>query len=428
MKQGILLLLIIFQISLITAQNLIPNGSFEDYKSCNLNVQEAVKDAAPWYVAGGTPDAYQFNCNNPSLYESPVHRPYEGDVFIAIGGVPWKGGHLFGEGIAVEFTSPLEAGKNYLLELQVKGFRFNGTNQSPRNQCKTSPRRQFNIYLAQDSFKINHQFLNNELLHSSCNGELIYADSSELIMPSYKGINNNLYTEESEEVEWQKVTVCINAKGGERFIGITFRLGEYSLPNDCQGVADVFAGHYLNLDDISLVEFPDETIYQTIAICRDELNEIRLKDLVDTKFENAEFRWEDGTITDTRTISNGTNEHIEILWNCQIVPFYLTLVEEDCKTYINMPTAFSPNNYDGINDEIKPFINNYWEITNYEYQIYNRWGQLLFKTTDYEKAWNGLVNGKMSNQGVYVWQVKYEQNEDGQLKSYVKSGDFTLMK
>jgi gliding motility-associated-like protein len=67
-----------------------------------------------------------------------------------------------------------------------------------------------------------------------------------------------------------------------------------------------------------------------------------------------------------------------------------------------VPTAFTPNN-DGLNDTIYPVSVGIKRI-NY-FSIFNRWGQLVFKTTADRHGWDGNINGKQQGSGVYVWMV-----------------------
>ncbi len=73
------------------------------------------------------------------------------------------------------------------------------------------------------------------------------------------------------------------------------------------------------------------------------------------------------------------------------------------ETFIELPTTFSPNN-DGINDIV--YVEG-WGIRELLYfQIYNRWGELLFETTNIEEGWNGYFNGVLQNNDIYVYKVK----------------------
>jgi gliding motility-associated-like protein len=75
---------------------------------------------------------------------------------------------------------------------------------------------------------------------------------------------------------------------------------------------------------------------------------------------------------------------------------------------IYIPNAFTPNN-DGLNDlfEIKGF-NNCEDI---EFKIYNRWGEVIFKTNDINDYWDGTYQGQKVEGGVYVYELRGETFE-----------------
>jgi gliding motility-associated-like protein len=50
------------------------------------------------------------------------------------------------------------------------------------------------------------------------------------------------------------------------------------------------------------------------------------------------------------------------------------------------------------------------DLSNYNLAIYNRWGEKVFETKDYTKGWDGKVNGKLSETGVYVWLCKFKKS------------------
>jgi len=89
-----------------------------------------------------------------------------------------------------------------------------------------------------------------------------------------------------------------------------------------------------------------------------------------------------------------------------------------------LPTAFSPNG-DNKNDYFRPRS---ICIKSLELKIYNRWGNLVFETTDVNtKGWDGstIKGGKEANQEVFVYQVIATMN-DG--KVHDLKGNVTLMR
>jgi gliding motility-associated-like protein len=86
-----------------------------------------------------------------------------------------------------------------------------------------------------------------------------------------------------------------------------------------------------------------------------------------------------------------------------------------------LPTAFSPNN-DGNNDILNVYgIQN---ASSYEFEVYNRWGQQLFYSTDKTQGWDGTYNNEPSAVGVYAYRYNIVING----KVYIKNGSFTLLR
>jgi len=78
--------------------------------------------------------------------------------------------------------------------------------------------------------------------------------------------------------------------------------------------------------------------------------------------------------------------------------------------YIAVPNAFTPNN-DGINDYLYPL--NALKADNLEFNVYNRFGQRIFHTTDWTKKWDGTLNGRLQSADTYVWTLRYTNHDTG---------------
>lgn len=85
-----------------------------------------------------------------------------------------------------------------------------------------------------------------------------------------------------------------------------------------------------------------------------------------------------------------------------------------CETFIDLepievfegvqivPNVFTPNG-DGINDE---FVVQLGPIEQYHLLIYNRWGRLVFETTNSSEYWDGSYKGKAVSEGVYTYRLE----------------------
>jgi gliding motility-associated-like protein len=68
-----------------------------------------------------------------------------------------------------------------------------------------------------------------------------------------------------------------------------------------------------------------------------------------------------------------------------------------------VPTAFSPNG-DGKNDQLT-FIAAGMTSVDF-FNVYNRYGQLVFHSTSMRQGWDGTLNGSVQSTGTYVWMIK----------------------
>jgi gliding motility-associated-like protein len=77
-------------------------------------------------------------------------------------------------------------------------------------------------------------------------------------------------------------------------------------------------------------------------------------------------------------------------------------VDELCKAEVFIPNAFTPNS-DNLNDTYKPIFKTK-NLLQYEFKIFDSWGNEVFTSTDPTKAWDA----KNSSLGVYVVLVNYQ--------------------
>jgi len=79
--------------------------------------------------------------------------------------------------------------------------------------------------------------------------------------------------------------------------------------------------------------------------------------------------------------------------------------QKDCLEGFFIPNAFTPNN-DGKNDYFKPEV--LGNIDRYQFAIFNRWGQAIFKSTNPAQGWDGTLKGELQPAGTYVWICTYQ--------------------
>ena len=96
-------------------------------------------------------------------------------------------------------------------------------------------------------------------------------------------------------------------------------------------------------------------------------------------------------------------------------------IQARVSTLFDVPSAFSPNG-NGINDKI--FVKGFG-IKKINWNIYNRWGTLMFSTNDVTEGWDGRFKGEIQPQDVYHYTLTVEFFDD---KKDGKTGDITLLR
>jgi gliding motility-associated-like protein len=118
----------------------------------------------------------------------------------------------------------------------------------------------------------------------------------------------------------------------------------------------------------------------------------------------------DYTLTRTDTVSS-----------CQIADIYHIVVSND--VVVAIPLAFTPNN-DGLNDYLRIEHGAGLKTFNY-FKLFNRWGKIVFETTDVNAAWDGKYNNLDQEVDSYTYLIDYITFKDEHIK---KTGSVILLR
>lgn len=96
-------------------------------------------------------------------------------------------------------------------------------------------------------------------------------------------------------------------------------------------------------------------------------------------------------------------------FSCGIDTLFKSITITECDSALNecklhFPSAFTPNG-DGLNDQIYPLTDCSFE--DLEFQVFNRWGQVVYRTKSQIDKWDGRYKGADCATGVYLYLVKY---------------------
>ena len=88
---------------------------------------------------------------------------------------------------------------------------------------------------------------------------------------------------------------------------------------------------------------------------------------------------------------------------------------------IFIPNAFSPNN-DGNNDVFEIYGAGVKSVI---LQVFNRWGEKVFESSDQFHGWDGTYKGILQDPGVFVYHAQINFLDNTQIE---KSGSVTLVR
>lgn len=90
------------------------------------------------------------------------------------------------------------------------------------------------------------------------------------------------------------------------------------------------------------------------------------------------------------------------------------------ETVIDMPNAFAPN---GNNNVFKASKRGIAQLKSFN--IYNRWGNKVFSTTNIDEGWDGTFNGEPQPLGVYLYTIEAVSDNGA---PFIKQGNVTLLR
>jgi trimeric autotransporter adhesin len=108
---------------------------------------------------------------------------------------------------------------------------------------------------------------------------------------------------------------------------------------------------------------------------------------------------------------------------CRDTTFKTVHVGEDLIYYV--PNAFSPDG-DEFNNVFKPVLTSGFDVNSYHLSIFNRWGELIFESLNYEEGWDGTYHNEKLLDGTYIWKIKVKNLSND--KKTELDGHVTLLK
>jgi len=405
---GSLLTIFFLMGSIVKGQNLIPNGGFENPRIFDCNDISNASNTIGNFFNTWYGNAWVYSDLCPSLFDKN-HRqyrwrysiPYAGKANAQLFVSSWDDGVFTPFGVATPLTQELEANEWYYLEMYVRNRGRNIYTDDERD-CVASPAPQLQFYLSDEPIEIRIEADGTKLIDSyASSGYLAAQDSS-----------SHLQT--LQEQAWTRIATCFQARGGESHLAISPPLGTFNYASGCEATdsSNVYYSAFYELDEVLLLKIPEQ-VDALVEICQNESDTVFLDRLI--PFANAKFSWPDGRQDAQRIIQQGGNYPIRVDLPCKRFELNLEVLGNDCSSKVFIPNAFTPNG-DGINDEFGVSFQAFWPVNFYHFQVFNRWGNLVFESFRSSESWDGRIHGKAAPRGLYVWTLDFRlESPDSQL-------------
>jgi gliding motility-associated-like protein len=166
---------------------------------------------------------------------------------------------------------------------------------------------------------------------------------------------------------------------------------------------------------------PDPIAEKQVKICLKKTSEASIQAM-----ELKEYQWLPVNFTGNPFITSTPGTYYLIGTTLDGCPVQDTVkVKRQCDPELYVPTAFSPDG-DGKNDFFQVFGQ---EITEFDIKIFDRWGEIIYHSTNYRFNWDGTYKGQIVPIGTYPYVITWSGvtfEEETVSKTF--AGDVTVVR
>jgi len=183
--------------------------------------------------------------------------------------------------------------------------------------------------------------------------------------------------------------------------------------------------------DIIQLELADLPMPEDMVILEDttivEFTSLTLNTFLDTS--EWDLMWLPSAIFDCDTCPEATliaAEDTEVILQVSHISgcnytFAFDLTIERAPTFVHAPNVFNPSGRSNSEWTIYTSLN----IEIQECTVYDRWGNVMYRSTSTIPTWDGMTNGQYCETGVYVYMIKYSDTSGD---DHVIAGNLTLLR
>ena len=248
------------------------------------------------------------------------------------------------------------------------------------------------------------------------------------------------------EVDWQAVPACAGQADGSldlSALGGALPL-QYALDGTSFSEVHFFGGlpagaAILYIKDangcVSTLDFSiDQTgplqvvVTDTILSCTDPQTTVRLE-LLSGDPAQVRYQWDDGFEGAERLVTSPGLYSVQVSDECSSLqlPVQVRFEREIAGDLFYVPNVFSPNG-DGHNDLFAAQAGRDVQVETYQLDLFDRWGNLIFRSEDAGAGWDGKLNGSDMPAGVFVWRLAAKVRACSQFEQVELYGDVLLLR
>jgi gliding motility-associated-like protein len=147
---------------------------------------------------------------------------------------------------------------------------------------------------------------------------------------------------------------------------------------------------------------------------------------VQDQLGDVSYLWSDNSDDSFLVVTEENIYWVEVANQCGAIKDSIDIIYGSCDCEFYLPSAFTPNN-DGLNDVFQPIVN-CDSLTSFEFEVYNRWGELLYSSDFAFEGWQGPNSSDINLMDVYAWKMRYKWSWRGKEMDLQKSGVFAIVK
>jgi gliding motility-associated-like protein len=141
--------------------------------------------------------------------------------------------------------------------------------------------------------------------------------------------------------------------------------------------------------------------------------------ILDPAVTGTIFKWQDGSRTPSYKVTTAGRYAIEVENECGVGTDEVVITNGSCKLLV--PNAFTPGK--AANKLFR--LSNGFGLKDFSLQVFNRWGQQVYKSTNASEGWDGKYKGVDQPSGMYVYILSYSDEVAGKT---TQKGTVTLIR